>query len=560
MTERQTGGTDSSGQNSGSFQQPAPPQVPELVAAKLTDVGRARPHNEDYVEFYVPTDPQQLARKGALYLVADGMGGHQAGEVASRGAVELVIAHYYSDPSPDIGLSLVRAFRAANQEIHAQAQADPSKSGMGTTLVVAVILGRKVYVANVGDSRAYLISSLGITQITEDHSWVEEQVRAGLLTHEQARRHPQRNLVTRALGSKPAVEVDLFEGEISVGDTLLLCTDGLTGRVADHELAAAVQESPPDQAAQLLVDLANERGGNDNITLLIVGARDKPPTVPVAAVTEPEAKRWVLPVLIGVAAIAALILGILAGMRLLSGPGETATPTATDAAIPPLPTTPTGSALPTEEVVPTLTETPLPTPTATAEGPTATLAPTSTDTPQSRLAGTPEQTPGTPTQTASPLPQPTEKPRQPTDTPRPPPALPTLPTIEVSPFPTPQTVYFAPSLSEPAPGEILSGQVTFSWMWDHEPLPEGVAFDLRIWSEDEQHTAARGVQEPSQETGADVDLQYVAAIQDFGPGEYFWSVVVVMSCQLITGTHCIPELVGEWGEMRGFTYAGEPDD
>ena len=243
-----------------------------------------RPHNEDYVDFYVPPDPQQAARKGAIYLVADGMGGHQAGEVASRGAVETAIERYYADTSRDVGKSLVRAVQAANRQIHAQAQTDPSKSGMGTTLVAAVILGRKVYVANVGDSRAYLINRASMAQITEDHSWVEEQVRAGLLTPEQAKRHPQRNLVTRALGSKPSVDVDLFEGEVSTGDAILLCSDGLTGRVEDHEIAAIVRDHSPNEAARLLVAAANERGGSDNITVLIVSTeKDAGAIAPVLA-------------------------------------------------------------------------------------------------------------------------------------------------------------------------------------------------------------------------------------------------------------------------------------
>ncbi len=188
-----------------------------LTVAAKTDVGRSRPHNEDYVDYYIPPEPDELARKGALYMAADGMGGHSAGEVASRAAVEVVRQEYYPDAVHDIPTSLTRAFRAANQKIYNWAQSDPSKSGMGTTLVAAVILGRRVYVANVGDSRAYVIGPQGIQRITTDHSWVEEQMRAGLLTPEQAKKHPQRNVVTRALGAKPAVEVDIFEGSAERG-------------------------------------------------------------------------------------------------------------------------------------------------------------------------------------------------------------------------------------------------------------------------------------------------------------------------------------------------------
>ena len=184
-------GASSPGAPAGSEPEgPAATPALDLEIAKLSDTGQSRPHNEDYVGYFIPTDPQQLARKGAIYLVADGMGGHSAGEVASEAAVELAIGHYYSDPSDDVGTSLVNAFQEANRLIYEQAQADPSKSGMGTTLVAAVILGRKVYLANVGDSRAYLVNGRGITQISEDHSWVAEQMRAGLLTEKEARRHP----------------------------------------------------------------------------------------------------------------------------------------------------------------------------------------------------------------------------------------------------------------------------------------------------------------------------------------------------------------------------------
>jgi serine/threonine protein phosphatase PrpC len=258
----------------------------ELRVARLTDTGPARPHNEDYVGSYVPPDPQQLARKGAIYLVADGMGGHNAGEVASQGAVELVMEHYYADTSQEPGISLIRAFQAANHHLYGQARADPGKAGMGTTLVAAVILGRQVYVANVGDSRAYLVNGKGLSQITEDHSWVAEGERAGQLTPEQARHNPYRNLVTRALGSRPAVEVDLFEGGLGAGDTLLLCTDGLTGPVGDGEIEAIVRAHPPEEAARLLVGRANERAGRDNVSVLIVAAREE------ASSPAPEEAFW----------------------------------------------------------------------------------------------------------------------------------------------------------------------------------------------------------------------------------------------------------------------------
>jgi serine/threonine protein phosphatase PrpC len=248
-----------------------------LVFAQRSDTGRVRSHNEDAMGHLIPPDGRQRARKGAIYLVADGMGGHQAGEVASRQAIAVSIERYFADGSRDVTTSLVRALRAANREIYEQAQADPSKAGMGTTLVAAVIVADKVYVANVGDSRAYVLGEQGIAQVTDDHSWVSEQVRAGLLTPDQARGHPQRNLVTRALGTRPSVEIDVFEGAIAPGDVVLLCSDGLTNLLEDEEIAAILRQHPPEEAAQALVEAANQRGGPDNITVMVVAAAQESP-------------------------------------------------------------------------------------------------------------------------------------------------------------------------------------------------------------------------------------------------------------------------------------------
>ena len=494
MNERQTSRPDLQAQDAADSQQATSPQGLDLVAAKLTDVGRKRPHNEDYVEYYVPTDPQQRARKGAAYLVADGMGGHQAGEVASQGAVDLVIRQYYSDPDPDVGASIVRAIRAANKQIHSQAQADPSKSGMGTTLVAAVVLGRKVYVANVGDSRAYLINRTGITQITDDHSWVEEQVRAGLLTPEQARRHPQRNLVTRALGSKPMVEVDLFEGEISAGDTLLLCSDGLTGRVDDQEIAAKVREHLPTDAARLLVAQANERGGNDNITVLIVRAQEEQVTMRMPAGAEPTRRLKLLPILIGAAAILALILGGLAALKIFVLDRSGATPTEP----PPVLTssaTATEEALMTEVVSPTDTEIVSPIQTETPSpiqmetpAPTTTLVPTPLDAPQT-----------TPTNRSI------------------------LPAITQSPLPTSVPVVPVPTLVEPPLDLDVRGQVPFKWQYSRS-LRASEAFQVLIWRDGTQER--EGAAEFTVETEQQIDLDVILPERG-GPGVYWWSVVVV---------------------------------
>ncbi len=172
-----------------------------LDVAQLTDVGRKRPHNEDNMAYVIPKDPQVMARKGALFIVADGMGGHAAGEVASEIAVDTVSNAYYQDDSDDVAVSLLHAIRRANSLIHQRAAENMLRSGMGTTCVAAVLRGNSAYIANVGDSRAYLIRGGQVKQISQDHSWVAEQVRAGLLTEEQARSHAQRNVITRCLGN-----------------------------------------------------------------------------------------------------------------------------------------------------------------------------------------------------------------------------------------------------------------------------------------------------------------------------------------------------------------------
>src|SRR5689334_10691474 len=191
-----------------------------LDVAQLTDVGRKREHNEDNMAYVIPKDLEVMTKKGALFIVADGMGGHAAGEVASEIAVDTVSNAYYQDDSDDVADSLVRAIRRANAAIHQRAAENMLRSGMGTTCVAAILRGNQAYIANVGDSRAYLLRSGKVKQISQDHSWVYEQVRAGLLTEDQARTHAQRNVITRSLGTQVEVEIDVFHEQLQEGDTL----------------------------------------------------------------------------------------------------------------------------------------------------------------------------------------------------------------------------------------------------------------------------------------------------------------------------------------------------
>jgi len=247
-------------------------QIPQLDTAGLTDPGKVRPLNEDAWQIAGESETGHLwESRGRLFVVADGMGGHAAGEIASRLAVETLRQYYYAEdevPLPP-AIRLERAVTEANLSVYEQAVAIDAQSGMGTTLVAAVVYDERVLIANVGDSRAYLIRDGAATQITHDHSWVAEQVKLGTITEEQAENHAYRNLVTRCLGHRPGMQVDIFEHRLRPGDTLLLCSDGLSNQVPDSELAAVLSEHEPEQAVQTLIDMANEKGGPDNITAVV---------------------------------------------------------------------------------------------------------------------------------------------------------------------------------------------------------------------------------------------------------------------------------------------------
>lgn len=233
----------------------------KLRHSARTDVGRTRDHNED--DFGVG-EGAGVDQYGELLVVCDGMGGHAAGEVASRLGVETILSTYYSDSSPDRVDVLRRSFERANERIHAE-----GRGAMGTTGVAALFYRGMLHVANVGDSRAYLIRNDEICQISRDHSLVGEQVAAGVITADQAKSSYYRNVITRALGYQSDVQVDLFHVPLQVGDTIVLCSDGLHGLVSDEEISAIARSLPLAEAVDRLIDLANERGGTDNITTII---------------------------------------------------------------------------------------------------------------------------------------------------------------------------------------------------------------------------------------------------------------------------------------------------
>ena len=267
-------------------------RLPRVVAAikfgAKTDLGRVRDNNEDKFDFFEPEDAAVLATKGSFYAVADGMGGHSAGQIACELALKTVMESYYASPNAEIEASLRRAVEAANGLIYDTAQAIPDRQGMGTTLTAAVVREDRVTLAQVGDSRAYLLRGGVLTQLTEDHSWVAEQVRLGTMTLAEAQISPFRNIITRSIGTAATVEADVFTHEILVGDTFLLCSDGLTGHLEPEDLQAVLQRHGPSVAALALVEAANERGGRDNITALILSVRALTPSAG-AAEFAPEA-------------------------------------------------------------------------------------------------------------------------------------------------------------------------------------------------------------------------------------------------------------------------------
>ncbi len=245
-----------------------------IDAAELSDVGRKRSNNQDNLARYIPEDERELNTAGALFVVADGMGGYAAGEIASTIAVQTVLSAYYEFSSENVIERLAFAIRRANEMILSNARENPEHVGMGTTLVIAVICNGILYVANIGDSRAYLIRNGKMRQVTEDHSWVGEQVRAGVLSAEQARVHIHRNVITRSLGTQPNVVADVFVEPVRQFDKILLCSDGLHGYVDEGVIEKVTVAEEPAIAVKRLIDSANNAGGPDNITVSIAHVLD----------------------------------------------------------------------------------------------------------------------------------------------------------------------------------------------------------------------------------------------------------------------------------------------
>lgn len=228
-----------------------------MIAVSRTDVGKLRANNQD-----------ALVAMEQLWGVADGMGGHKGGEIASASARD-GLTRILRGKDPDSKM-LRFAVEAVNRRLYLQQKDDASLSGMGTTLTLLWAASKEVYIAQVGDSRAYLLRDGDFQQITQDHSLVQELVNQGVLTPELAAHHPMRNVITRAVGTDEGVEVDLFTKERKLGDIWLLCTDGLSGMVPDEDIARILRTKAPEAAADALLQTALDNGGRDNVTFVIL--------------------------------------------------------------------------------------------------------------------------------------------------------------------------------------------------------------------------------------------------------------------------------------------------
>ncbi|MCL2842647.1 MAG: Stp1/IreP family PP2C-type Ser/Thr phosphatase [Oscillospiraceae bacterium] len=246
-----------------------------MIVAGRTDKGIVRKDNQDHFEIKCVAED-----KVVIAVVCDGMGGAKAGNVASRLAAETFAEALANQPGAllDDGLvedALRDAVTAANRVVHEMARTEPGRRGMGTTLVGVLVReqekGKKAYILNVGDSRAYHISGENIVQITRDHSLVAEMLTRGDITQDEAMRHPHRNLITRVVGTEPQVTCDLFQVNLQTGDRLLLCSDGLTNTVTNQEMLEEIQHIPDlDKCCDMLITLALAAGGPDNITAVMI--------------------------------------------------------------------------------------------------------------------------------------------------------------------------------------------------------------------------------------------------------------------------------------------------
>jgi len=251
---------------------------PGIQLASLSDIGCQRENNEDNYSYWEPAGDEEFRRKGRLAVVADGMGGYEGGQEASRLAIEAIEDVYAHAGEGDPQAWLLAGFQTANERIMAEAELRPELQGMGTTCTALALLGRELYYAHLGDSRLYLVRDQSITRLTRDHSYVGRLLEHGLIRAEEAEAHPQRHILTAALGAGMTITPDFPELPIDLedADTLVLCTDGLWGLLKESELLQTVSGREPEEACRQLVALAKQRGGPDNITVELLRIAPNP--------------------------------------------------------------------------------------------------------------------------------------------------------------------------------------------------------------------------------------------------------------------------------------------
>ena len=289
-----------------------PEETLRLAVSAVTDAA-GRDENQDVaVALAIGGNGPAGVNENFLLVVADGMGGHPAGDVASQIAMNTLVEAFPTLPGGDLGLAMKQAYRRANEAVFQAGEDEPTHAGMGTTLTSALLHGKYATIANVGDSRAYLLRGDALTQVTRDHTVVAEEVVQGRLTADAARRDPRRNLLTHVIGTHPRLESklpDVFELALLPGDRLLLCSDGLYGVLDDGEMRRALVDQDPSDTARRLVEAATERGTRDNATAVVAAAI--PTRVPsAAALPVPASRTGGLPGTV-IAAVIAILLVVL---------------------------------------------------------------------------------------------------------------------------------------------------------------------------------------------------------------------------------------------------------
>jgi serine/threonine protein phosphatase PrpC len=245
---------------------------PGVELASMSDIGCQRENNEDQLAYWEPADDKEFARKGRLAVVADGMGGHEGGQEASRIAVDSIKEVFAETPEADVQSLLLTGFQIAHERILEYGSAHPELHGMGTTATAIVLLDNQLYYAHVGDSRLCLVRGATISRLTHDDSYVGRLVQTGVISAEEAETHPQRHILTAALGAGTEISPESPQHPISLqtGDVLVLCTDGLWSLLNEHEMQAIVTSNDPAAACRALIKLARDRGGPDNITVQVL--------------------------------------------------------------------------------------------------------------------------------------------------------------------------------------------------------------------------------------------------------------------------------------------------